>query len=274
MTGWIDEGGSSDVVDAPSASDNVADESTTGEESQGGADIDVEAQAGGPDAQLDAESSEQPDSPSEPPSADQSSKSVPLPALQEERKQKQALKQQLDAAQKRINELQALAEQRQQQTAKEPEADPYESDDAILDDLPGALKNVRSQQDKALREWKINASEEVARDQFADYDDLMGTHYLDAVKADPSILQRVDKAAMPALAAYKAVKKYIETKDFNPDSLKTLQDENARLKQELEERKKKGTVVVPSGVANARAQGGGAKDLPSRASPRDIWPLT
>jgi hypothetical protein len=269
MAGWIDEVESSEASDAP-ASEPAVTGLGTGE----GNPVDAAPQTEAPVASVEADAVDTSDSHSEPPSAEQSTKSVPLPALQEERKQKQALKQQLDAAEKRALEFQARLEAMEKAKASVP--DPYENDDAILDDLPGALKHVAKRQDEALREWKMNASEELARDQFPDYDELMQQHYFDAAKADPSLAQKVEKATMPAIAAYKAVKSYLERKDFNPEEVKSLKEENARLRQELEERKKKGTVVVPTGVANARSQGsaiGGTTPLRHSRPQRDIWPL-
>jgi hypothetical protein len=193
----MDETDKPDLVDAPTI-DHGMKAKPEPQETEVEAKLERER---GPDGKF--VSKDQGDKPAEeaasaPPAPEESN--VPVKALQEERRKRQELEQQVAAMQAQFAK------------PKPPEAPP-----AFWDDPDRALEArmeqfgtqiiQRFQQQQTME--RINASETVAKGKYADYDDAFRA-FQQAASANPSLIQRMTAASDPAEFAYKTGKTAID----------------------------------------------------------------
>lgn len=175
----------------------------------------------------------------EPAEAPAEKKMVPLEALQEERKKRQAL----EAAQ------------------KQPEPEPEKID--LWDDPEGAIKQVEdrfekrlTEQQEMMQQQRISMSAELVKGQYDDYDDAIGA-FSEAIAENPSLENAAINAQNPALEAYNIGKKHMALKEIGDpiaykeklaaeiraDLLKEMQDNRTTIAKEIKQ-------SMPSDIVN------------------------
>jgi len=181
---------------------------------------------------------------------------VPLAALKSERKKRQSAEEHLRDVERKL----AYAQGQQAANQKPAEAKkPFEwTEDAVLEDIPGAFTKVESNLNERIRDMKFKMSHAAAKAMYPDYDDVM-SHLDEASKALPYLGQSLNDADMPALTAYQAVKDYQE-------QLKAPKNDAERIEAEVQKRleveiaKLKANSAgdgVPSPLSSARGSGAG-----------------
>lgn len=122
-------------------------------------------------------------------------KTVPLAALQEERKRRQSLEKTIKASESRQRELDEL---RRRSAAS---AGPVSYDDVT--DFPGLGKKFEEQLKGTDTYTRSVVSQELARMKFDDYDDVVNqSGVMTDISTDPVLAEYLASQPMPAFAAY------------------------------------------------------------------------
>lgn len=142
-------------------------------------------------------------------------------AVQDERRKRQALERELAEIKARLN----------------PDAAPKQpARPDIFEDQDGAFKHLESTLETRMIVSKVELSQELMREKHADYDE-MEEQFVDLVKADPSLIQKMRAAALPAKFVYDHVKKHQqlqEMQDVDGYKAKVKAELRAELLAELE----------------------------------------
>lgn len=129
------------------------------------------------------------------------------------------------------------------------EADEWTEDD--YDDPQQLATKLESRFKKQLDTYRYASSEEVARNQYSDYDEVMQS-YAELAQKSPNLAQEVDQATFPALHAYKRVKAYLEA-PTDPDQAaqRINQLVEKRVAAEIQKVRSQLGARLPTGLASA-----------------------
>lgn len=182
---------------------------------------------------------------------DSPQKMVPESALVGVRKDLQTKVSQLE---QQLNSMRAA-----QQAASAPQPDPITEED--FDDPQKLVAKIESRFQKKFDAYRYSSSEEQARAQYSDYEDVM-RNYADVVNAAPGLAQEVDRAALPAVTAYQRTKAYLDTKALGDPT-----QVESRIQNEVEKRVAAAMEKVradlgsrlPQGIAAAAGATGGGR---------------
>ena len=158
-----------------------------------------------------------------------------------ETRKRQELERQLAEVKERI------AVQESQRVAQKNAPAKELSDEEIYNDIPGAIKRLKNEYSQALHEQRYTMSVDVAKKFHDDYDEVI-THFNDMTKQQPYLMQSVDAAASPALAAYEIAKRDISQKKLqDPKELeaKIQAEVSKRVKEALEGKARSIAANVP-----------------------------
>jgi len=164
-------------------------------------------------------------------------KTVPLKALESERGKRQGYENLVAQQQQQIDILmRQIAAQQQQQPREQPApVDLLLNPDEWQNRLFGALESVVQQQ---TFNRTLALSEEVARDKYADYDELIDGVFKPAAAKNPELIQALYKAPDPAKYAYKQAKRMkLESEEGELDVDKLKEKLRAELLAEMEGKK-------------------------------------
>jgi hypothetical protein len=99
-----------------------------------------------------------------------------------------------------------------------------------IDDPEAAINYSENQTDQKLWKQKVELTETFAKDKFSDYEEKKNL-FMDLVKDDPSLAQKLRNSVNPALFAYNHAKHHLKVKEFsNPEYEKNLREQ---IKSEL-----------------------------------------
>lgn len=159
-----------------------------------------------------------------PASGDQS-KTVPLAALEDERKKRQAIESEFNDF--RTRHTQPLQPQQPQQ----PQPEIVEPPDP-LDDPEGYKNYVRAVAQAETANTRLAISVEVARSQHADYDQMEAA-FVEAAAANPALAHTIRNHPAPAFYAYKEGKAFLARKELGDDPAKYREKLMSEMKDEL-----------------------------------------
>ena len=197
-------------------------------------------------------------------------KTVPLRALESERGKRQGYENLVAQQQQQIDILmRQIASQQQQQQPREQPApvDLLLNPDEWQNRLFGAIESVVQQQ---TFNRTLALSEEVARDKYADYDDLIDGYFKPAAAKQPELVQGLYKAPDPAKYAYKQAKRMkLESEEGELDYDKIKEKLRIEILAELEGKKAdlQKQVKVPESLGQVVGSGSTA----GRAAPPNGW---
>lgn len=257
---WIDE-----VVTQSTEAATVEDSAPTAEATKQS----VETEESSVEDSTDGEAETQPGKTSEndsdvSDSAEQ--KMVPLAGLKDERGKRQLAEQRAAELEAR---LAALESARQEPTASDGDS----VDDQYWTDPKGYVERMLAQ---TQQRTKLEVSEMFARQQFADYDDLVNQYVAPLLEIDPKTGMVKDIATArylsqqpnPAVAAYNYAKSIKELQSFeSPEQLRESIRKEERERAETELRKKlavESASSIPKTTARAGVKGD-EKPVPSQA---------
>lgn len=184
------------------------------------------------------------------------SESVPVKALQDERRKRQELEQQIAL-------LQQQAQQPQPQQPPEFWSNPDGALDARLEQFGSKLIQQFQQQQRIER---INASEAEARVKYADYGDAFSA-FQQAAQMNPTLIQRMQMAENPAEFAYQTGKRSMELEKVGSlDEL--LKAERAKWEAEV-----KAAAPRPSFPVSTVQDGSAAARVPTYTPQEPVLPM-
>lgn len=181
-------------------------------------------------------------------------------------------RQQIEArfAQPPANQQPVQRQPAQQQPAA---IDPIDDPEAFADNLRNSL---REEFTVAQLRDRIGMSEEMAREAFTDFDDVMGTdedgnklNWLEACHADPSLMEKFRAARFPAKFAYQELRRQKALADIGDPT--AYRD---KVRKELEAEIAAKASAAPPAQGAAPAHGSPAAAPPASAAPAQPVPQT
>jgi len=140
-----------------------------------------------------------------------------LRGLEDERRKRQALEQELER-------LRAAA--------------PKEPEKGFWDDPEGSIKTMREQFNAEILKTRVTTSEAIVRSQHEDFDEKVGV-FVELAQATPGLYQQMISAPNPAEFAYKVGKNHFDIRQAGSvDNLKAQLEKEVRAKLEQEYREK------------------------------------
>ena len=199
-------------------------------------------------------------------------KTVPLKALESERGKRQGYENLVVQQQQQIDILmRQIAAQQQQQPREQPApVDLLLNPDEWQNRLFGAIESVVQQQ---TFNRTLALSEEVARDKYADYDELIDGVFKPAAAKNPELIQALYKAPDPAKYAYKQAKRMkLESEEGELDYDRIKEKLRAEVLAEMEGKKDalQKQVKIPESLGHL----GGSGSTAGRSAPPGGWRAT
>lgn len=184
-------------------------------------------------------------------------RTVPLRALEDEREKRQLERQLREGLERRLRELESrISATQQQEQAKDDVDVPY---DAIFEDPKSVFEQYSKALERRLGGRSMDASREMARAQFDDYDETI--EKLQAMQV-PGLEEAIAKSASPAHTAYRMIKKHerdMQARSNSPemDAIRRQLEEAQRALSEI-----RGEVQRPP-VSLSQARGASAGTAPT-----------